>query len=84
MRAKQPRRSWGWGASIAIALLLGIVVLVLLAPASGADTLPPRCWAMLGYGVPCGSALSLAAGAATAGLVGLALRYISRRRKHQT
>lgn len=70
--------------SITIALLLGIVVLVLLAPASGADTLPPQCWAMLGYSVPCGSALSIAAGAATAGLVGLALWYSSRRGKHQT
>lgn len=77
------QRSWREAGGIAIALLLGLAVLVLLAPASGADTLPPQCWAVLGYSVPCGSALSLAAGAAAAGIVGLALWFNSRRRKHQ-
>lgn len=82
VQAKQ-RRSWATGVRIALSILAGVVVLVLLAPASGADTLPPQCWAMLGYSVPCGSALSLAAGAATAGIIGLALWFNSRRRKHQ-
>lgn len=82
MRTKQ-RRSWQLAGSIGVALLVGLLVLVLLAPASGADTLPPKCWGMLGYSVPCGSALSLAAGAVTAGIVGLALWFNSRRRKHQ-
>lgn len=71
------------GIRIAVSILAGLVVMVLLAPASGVDTLPPQCWSVLGYGVPCGSWLSLAAGAATAGVVGLALWLNGRRRKQQ-
>ena len=38
---------------VAIALLAGLVVLVLLFPASGVDTLPPECFSVFGYTVPC-------------------------------
>lgn len=67
------------GVRIALPLLAGVVVWVLLAPTGGVDTLPPQCWGVFGYGVPCGAELSLAAGAATAGFVGLALWLIGRR-----
>ena len=71
------------GVKLAVPFLAGLVVLVLLAPASGVETLPPQCLSVFGYGVPCGSGLSLAAGAAAAGVVGLALWLNGRRRKHQ-
>ena len=65
---------------VAVALLAGLVVLVLLFPASGIDPLPPQCFSVLGYTVPCGGGLAVAAGAATAGVVGLSLWLKSRRR----
>ncbi len=71
------------GVKSAVPLVAGLVVLVLLAPASGVDTQLPQCWSVFGYGVPCGAGLSLAAGAATAGVVGLALWFNSRSRKRQ-
>jgi hypothetical protein len=67
-------------AKVAVAFLAGLVVLVLLFPFSGVDTLPPQCLSLFGYGVPCGTAPSLAAGAATAAIVGLALWLRERRR----
>ena len=75
--------SWPIVVRIAVPLLAGLVVWVLLAPFSGVDTLPPQCLSVFGYGVPCGAGLSSAAGAATAGVFGLALWFNSRRRKHQ-
>lgn len=71
------------GVKLAVPFLAGLVTLVLLAPASGVESQAHQCWSAFGYGVPCGSGLSLAAGAATAGVVGLALWLSSRRRKHQ-
>ena len=56
-------------AKVAVALLAGFVVLVALFPASGAAV---WCYSLIGYPVPCGNG-NLAAGAATAGAVGLAL-----------
>lgn len=76
----KPRGSWLMGVRIAVALLAGVLVWVLLAPTGGVDTLPPQCSGVFGYGVPCGAGLSLAAGAATAGFVGLALWRTGRRR----
>ena len=63
---------------VTLALLAGLVVLVLLFPASGVDPLPPRCFSVLGYSVPCDAWVSWAAGAATAGVVGLLLWLKSR------
>jgi hypothetical protein len=61
-------------------LLAGLVVLLLLSPAHGVDTLPPQCFSVVGYDVPCGEGLAVAAGAATAAVVGLALWLRDRHR----
>lgn len=76
-------RRWTW-AKVAMALLAGIVVLVLLLPASGIEPIPPVCYSVFGYTVPCDAGWALAAGAATAGVVGLLLWIAGRRRKDQT
>lgn len=65
-------------ATLVVPLLAGVVVLVLLFPFSGVDTLPPQCLALFGYNVPCGTGPSFAVGAATAGVVGLALWLMGR------
>jgi hypothetical protein len=62
-----------------IALLAGLVVIAALLPWYGVDSDPPVCWSMFDYVVPCGSELALAAGAATAGVVGLAQWLADRR-----
>jgi hypothetical protein len=41
---------------------------------------PPECYSIFGYVVPCDAWVAWAAGAATAGVVGLALWMIDRRR----
>jgi hypothetical protein len=66
-------------AKVALALLAGLIVLVLLFPASGVDPIPPRCFSVLGYSVPCGGGLAVTAGAASAAAVGLALWLKGRR-----
>lgn len=66
--------------TIVVALLAGLVALVLLFPGSGIDGLPPECYSLFGYVVPCDAWVAWAAGAATAGVVGLALWVIDRRR----
>jgi hypothetical protein len=55
------------------ALLAGLAVLLLLFPGSGIDRQPPECYSMFGYVVPCDAWVAWAAGAATAGLVSLAM-----------
>jgi hypothetical protein len=67
-------------ANVAVGLLAGLVVLVLLFPASGIDPIPPQCFSVFGYTVPCGEGWAVAAGAATAGVVGVSLWLKSRRR----
>ncbi len=57
-------------AKVAIALLAGFVVLVLLFPASGIVPIPPQCFSVFGYTVPCQSGGAVGAGAATATVVG--------------
>ena len=71
------------GVKLAVPFLAGLIVFAVLVPAGGGDSQAHQCSSAFGYGVPCGSGLSLAAGAATAGVVGLALWLSSRRRKHQ-
>ena len=61
-----------------LALLAGFVVFLLLVQTSGAE--PPLCYGFLAYRVPCEGGTAIAAGAATAGLGGLALFLIGRRR----
>ena len=61
-------------AKIAIALLVGLVAFVLLFPASASTDVPPECYSLFAYyDVPCNAGVASVAGAATAGLVGLAL-----------
>jgi len=66
--------------TIVVALLAGLVVLLLLFPGSGITRQPPECYSMFGYVVPCDAWVAWAAGGATAGVVGLALWMIDRRR----
>ena len=66
--------------TIVVALFAGLVVLLLLFPGSGITRQPPECYSMFGYVVPCDAWVAWAAGAATAGVVGLALWMIDRRR----
>ena len=66
--------------TIVVALLAGLVVLLLLLQGSGIDRQPPECYSMFGYVVPCDAWVAWAAGAATAGIVGLALWALDRRR----
>ncbi len=68
--------------TIVIALLVGLVVLLLLFPASGVDSDPPVCRSMFFYVVPCDAWVAWAAGAATAGLIGLAMWRTARAASH--
>jgi hypothetical protein len=67
---------------IAIALLAGLVVFVLLFPwGGGQPSDPPTCFGMFGWWtVPCEGWVAPAAGAATAGILGLVLWLRDRRR----
>ncbi len=71
-------------ARFAVALIAGLVVFVLLIPAGGVDTLPPQCWSVFGYGVPCSGGVSVAAGAATTAVIGVTLWLNGRRRGQKT
>lgn len=62
------------------ALVAGLLVVLLLFPASGIDPQPPVCYSMLGFVVSCEAWVAWAAGAVVAGLVGLALWALDRRR----
>lgn len=62
-----------------LALLAGLVVLVLLVPGSGITTQPEQCFSVFHYGVPCESGVAVAAGVATAGIVGLLIWIAGRR-----
>lgn len=66
--------------TIAVALLAGLAVVLLLLPGSGIDRQPPECYSVFGCVVPCDAWVAWAAGAATAGIVGLALWMIDRGR----
>lgn len=66
-------------AKVAVALLAGLVVLVLLFPASGIEPIPPECFSVFRYTVPCQGGVAIVAGAATAAVVG-SLLWLKRRR----
>lgn len=66
--------------TIVTAILAGLAVLALLFPASGIDTLPPECYSMFGYAVPCDAWVAWAGAALAAGVVGLAIWMTDRRR----
>jgi hypothetical protein len=58
---------------IAAALLAGLAVLVLLFPVSGILPVPPECYSVFGYTVPCELWVAIVAGAATALVTGVLL-----------
>jgi hypothetical protein len=60
---------------VTIGFAIGVLVLVflLLHPVGGVDSLPPRCWSMFGYDVPCHRGVSVAGGGALAVIVGFIL-----------
>lgn len=66
---RQPDLGPSTATKLAVALLAGLVVILLLFPASGVDSGPPVCRAMVGYKVPCEAWVAWAAAAATAGIV---------------
>jgi hypothetical protein len=66
--------------TIVVALLAGTAAVLLLFPGSGIDRQPPECYSVFGYVVPCDAWVAWAAGAATAGIVGLAPWALDRRR----
>ncbi|MEX1171363.1 MAG: hypothetical protein WEG56_02005 [Chloroflexota bacterium] len=66
--------------NLAIALLAGLVVLVLLFPASGIDPIPPECYSVFGYVVPCADGLAVGAAIVVAVIVGALLWLRDRRR----
>ena len=68
--------------TITVGLVAGFAVLLLLFPGSGNAAQPPTCYSLFGYVVPCDAWVAWAAGAATAGLVGLALWTNDRRNQH--
>ena len=81
MEQMAKRSTWPSARMIIRALLAGLVVLLLLFPGSGTTAQPPVCYSTFGYVVPCDAWVSWAAGAATAGLVGLVL-WMNDRRRH--
>ena len=81
MEPMATRSTWPRARTIVVALLAGLVALVLLFPGSGTAALPPTCYSVFGYVVPCDAWVSWVAGAATAGLVGLVLWMNDRRRQ---
>jgi hypothetical protein len=65
---------------VVVALLAGLFAFVLLAPASGTDSIPPTCYQLWGwFVVPCDASAAWAAAAATTALVGWALWLRERR-----
>lgn len=67
--------------TIIVALLSGLLVLLILFPASGVDSDPPVCRAMLFYVVPCESWIAPLVAIATAVAVGIALWWTIDRRQ---
>jgi len=63
---------------LGFALLAGFVVFTILVPTSGAGT---RCYSLLAFEVPCEGGLAVAAGTASAAVVGVAL-WLTGRARH--
>jgi hypothetical protein len=70
----ETRVDWmAFGRAALYAGLSGLVVFALLAPVHGAQTIPPQCFSVVGYDVPCENAVAPITGAATALIVAVAL-----------
>lgn len=81
----------GFGRVAAAAAVAAITAFVLLLPYSGDDTLPPECYSVFGYVVPCGlgheqehGAGFAVAGAVVAALLVLAGWALGRGSRHST
>ncbi len=66
-------------AKVSVALLAGLIALLLLFPASGIQPIPPQCFSIFTYSVPCEDWVAPAAAAATGALAYLALLLKDRR-----
>ena len=64
---------------VVVPLLAGLVVLLLLYPVVENEPIPPQCFSIALFSVPCDDGLNVAAGAATAAVVALALWWKDRR-----
>lgn len=60
-------------------IAVGVGVLYLLLPVRGVDTNPPRCYAALGYSVPCGPGWAFGAAVIAGLLAAWATSLIGRR-----
>ena len=75
------RSVWPSARTVIVALLAGFVVFLLLFRGSGTGAVPPTCYSLLGYVVPCEPWLAWVAGTGTAGIVGLVLWIYERRQR---
>lgn len=66
-------------AKVAAAILAGFIVLLLLFPASGIDPIPPECFSIFNYTVPCEGWVAPLAAGATVGVAGLLIWLRDRR-----
>lgn len=81
MERSSPRRVRPSRGTLLVALLTGLLIFLILFPASGVDSDPPVCRAMLFYVVPCENWVAPLAAIVTAAAVGLALWWsIDRKR----
>jgi predicted benzoate:H+ symporter BenE len=67
---RRARPSWG---TLVVAFLTGLLVFLILFPASGVDSDPPVCRAMLFYVVPCERWVAPLVAITAAVVIGLAL-----------
>ncbi len=81
MEQAAKRSAWPTARTIIVALLAGFVVFVLLFRGSGTGAIPPTCYSLLGYVVPCEPWVAWVAGAATTGVVGFGLWMNERRHR---
>ncbi len=78
MVERQTLRTAGMALGAAAA---GFLAFVLLFPASGVDPVPPKCFSMFGYSVPCGAGLSFSVGLGVALVAGVGLAALENRRR---
>ena len=67
-------------AKVAATIVAGLIVLLLLFPASGIDPIPPQCFSILDYNVPCEGWVAPLAAVATTAAVYLLIWLRNRRR----
>jgi hypothetical protein len=65
---------------VVLALAAGLLALLALMPLSGTAAIPPQCYSLVGYEVPCDAGPALLAGVITTGTVALVGWWVTRRR----